>query len=166
MASSVIVIKHTDKMGPLKVGAKHGNLQQAINFLQSLISGAKQASFVDIHQNATTDPVAASGTVTISSGSGTITATIGGVAISITWATTDANSAALLAAAINANTNALIAGLISASSAVGVVTVSAKQKGALGNHVTLAASGTGATASGARLTGGTGGNVSATTVTL
>lgn len=104
-------------------------------------------------------PVAAAGTVTLSSGSGTITATINGVAIAITWATDDTVSAALLAAAINASSNALVANLVTATSALGVVTITAIQSavGTSGNAITLAASGTGATASGARLTGGTNG---------
>lgn len=94
------------------------------------------------------------GTVTIASGSGTITATINGVAIAITWATSDTNSAALLAAAIIASTNALVAPFVTATSALGVVTITFLRAGVDGNTVTLAASGTGATASGARLTGG------------
>ena len=100
-------------------------------------------------------PAKATGTFTIASGSGTITGTINGVAIAITWATSDTNSAALLAAAINASANALIAGIVTATSAAGVVTVTAVKGGLAGNAVTIAASGTGNTASGARLTGGT-----------
>lgn len=102
-------------------------------------------------------PLNASGTVTIASGAGTITATINGVGIPITWATSDTNSAALLAAAINASVNALVAGLVTATSLLGVVTVTAARKGVAGNAITLAASGTGATASGARLTAGSNG---------
>lgn len=41
----------------------------------------------------------------IASGSGSITATINGTAVAVTWATSDANTAGLLAAAINANTS-------------------------------------------------------------
>ena len=108
-------------------------------------------------------PVLASGTFTLSSGSGTITATINGVAIAITWATDDTTSAALLAAAINASANALVAGIVTATSAAGVVTVTAARGGKAGNTVTIAASGTGNTASGARLTGGTNGT-SVTTI--
>jgi phage tail sheath gpL-like len=102
-------------------------------------------------------PVAASGIGTISSGAGTITATINGVAIAITWATSDANSAALLAAAINASTDALVSGIVTATSLLGVVTISAVVKGKAGNAITLAASGTGTTAGGARLTSGSNG---------
>lgn len=105
-------------------------------------------------------PVAATGTVTISSGSGSIAAVINGVTISITWATSDTNSAALLAAAINASSNALVQNLVTATSALGVCTVTAGVKyGVAGNAFTLAATGTGATASGARLTSGSNGTV-------
>ncbi len=103
-------------------------------------------------------PVAASGTVTLSSGSGTITATINGVAIAITWATDDTVSAALLAAAINASSNALVTGIVTATSALGVVTITSVLKNKTSNAITLTASGTGATASGSgRLTSGSNG---------
>ncbi len=107
------------------------------------------------------NPVSATGTYTLSGGSGTETATINGVAIAITWATSDLNSAALLAAAINASTNALVQYLVTATSAAGtgtdgVVTVTATP-GTGGNQVTTAASGTGNTAGQTRLTGGTNG---------
>lgn len=98
--------------------------------------------------------VKASGTVTISSGSGSIAAVINGVSISVTWATSDNNTASLLAAAINASANALVAGLVTASAATNVVTITAVEKAVCGNAMTLSATGTGATASGARLTGG------------
>ena len=106
-------------------------------------------------------PAFATGTSTIASGSGTITATINGVAIAITWATDDTTSAALLAAAVNASANALIAGIVTATSALGVVTYAAARGGLAGNTVTTAASGTGHTAAQARLTGGTNGTSTA-----
>lgn len=100
------------------------------------------------------DAVAASGTVTLSTASGTVGATINGVSITVTWATSDTNTATLLKNAINASVNALVAPYVSATSAAGVVTITAKTPGAAGNVITLAASGTGALASGNRLTGG------------
>lgn len=93
----------------------------------------------------------ATGTVTISSGSGAITATIGGIAVSVTWATSDTSTATALTTAINANSQVPVI----ATSSAGVVTVYSRVSGAtVGNAVTLTASGTGATASGATLTGG------------
>lgn len=109
------------------------------------------------------NPVAATGTFTSSSGSGTQTAIINGVSVAITWATSDTISAALMAAAISASTNALIAGLVTATSAAGVVTVSALP-GKMGNSVTTTATGTGFSAGAARLTGGTDGTAQVTAV--
>jgi phage tail sheath gpL-like len=95
---------------------------------------------------------AASGTLTISSGSGAVGGTIGGTSVTVTWATSDTASAAALAAAINANTT--VNKWVVATSALGVCTVTALVKGVIGNNVTLVASGTGVTASAARLAGG------------
>lgn len=108
-------------------------------------------------------PLNSSGTVTLSSSSGVITATINGVALATaSLSGTDTENAAALAAVINASVNALVAGIVTAANVLGVVTVTSVRKGVLANAITLAASGTGATASGARLTGGS--NGSTTTV--
>jgi phage tail sheath gpL-like len=66
----------------------------------------------------------------------------------------DTATATAIAAAINASADALVSGLVSAVGNGAVVTVTASAKGKPGNCVTLAATGTGVTASGARLTGG------------
>jgi len=108
------------------------------------------------HPRVITGTTPAAGTVTLATASGTVGATINGVAITVTYATSDANTAALLAAAINASANALVKDIVSATSALGVVTITSTVAGVAGNTITLAASGTGATASGARLTGGAG----------
>lgn len=104
----------------------------------------------------------ASGTITISSGAGVVTATIANpqpgnqaVVVSVTWATSDTATAAALVAAINAAPNCPVV----ASSSAGVVTVYATTPGTGstntgGNSVQLAATGTGVTVSGALLTGG------------
>ena len=110
-------------------------------------------------------PVAASGTLTLEDGvaTGTIGGVINGVTITVTYATSITVAAAAIAAAINASVDALVANLVTATSALGVVTVTAIQSGVgtSGNAITLAASGTGVTASGARLTGGTNGTSTA-----
>lgn len=107
-------------------------------------------------------PLNASGTITISSGSGVLTATINGVAIATaSQSGTDTACAVALAAAINASVSALIVGIVTATSALGVVTITAVRKGKAGNAITTAASGTGATADQARLTGGTDGTTTA-----
>lgn len=96
----------------------------------------------------------AAGTITLSTSSGSIAAVINGVTITVTYATSDTVTAALLAAAIIASTNALVAPFVTATSALGVVTVTALKAGVEGNAITLATTGTGSTASGARLTAG------------
>jgi phage tail sheath gpL-like len=104
------------------------------------------------------DAVQASGTVTLSSASGDVTATINGVVSTVTWASSDTNTASLLAAKINAGgdtPNALVTKHVTATSALGVVTITAIQAGDSGNAITLDAGGTGATKSGTKLTGGT-----------
>ncbi len=106
------------------------------------------------------NPVAPTGTYTLSSSSGVLRATINGVNCdTASLSGTDTENAVLLAAAINASTNALVTGLVTASSALGVVTVtgigSAISK--TGNAITTAATGTGNTADQARLLGGTDG---------
>lgn len=97
----------------------------------------------------------ASGTLTLSSASGAVGGTINGVSVTVTASGGDTATATALAEAINASGNALVNEHVSATSAAGVVTLTAKTAGPGGNAVTLAASGTGVTASGARLTGGT-----------
>lgn len=100
--------------------------------------------------------VQASGTVTISGADGgTYATTINGVTINATGTNgNDTATAASIVTAIQASTNALVRGLVVASSSVGVVTITATRGGISGNTITLAATGTGATASGTRLTGG------------
>lgn len=119
-------------------------------YLEALTGGRRIGSVSLVNGTGT----AATGTVTIASGSGTITATINGVATNVTWATSDTATATALASAINANASTLVSGLVTATSALGVVTITAKALGPEGNAYTLAATGTGTTTSGARLTGG------------
>jgi hypothetical protein len=97
----------------------------------------------------------ASGTLTLSSASGAVGGVINGVTITVTAAGGDTATAALIAAAINASSNALVKDVVVATSSAAVVTITTFASGALGNSVTLAASGTGVTASGTRLAGGT-----------
>lgn len=98
----------------------------------------------------------ASGTITISGADGgTYEAIINGVTVS--WTGTNGNDTTTAASgvtAIQASTNALVRGHVTATNSSGVITVTAVRGGHLGNAVTLAATGTGATASGARLASG------------
>lgn len=100
--------------------------------------------------------VVANGSVAYSSASGTQTVTINGVQVhSAAVGATDAATAAAVASSINSSTDALVQGHVRALVRSATVYIFASRPGAQGNAITLAASGTGATASGARLTGGT-----------
>lgn len=110
--------------------------------------------------------VAASGTATFSTVVAGNTVTIGGVtftgsdtasgAVQFLTGTTDAISAASLAAVVNANTTANE--IVRASSSGAVVTFTARVPGASGNFITLAKVGAPITVSGALLTGGSTGD--------
>lgn len=97
----------------------------------------------------------ASQTLTLSTASGAVGGVINGVTITVTASGGDTATAAALAAAINASTNPLVQNIVTATSSGAVVTVSAVAAGVLGNSITIAASGTGVTAGGTRLAGGT-----------
>lgn len=93
----------------------------------------------------------ATGTLTISGGAGTVGGVINGVSVTVTWGTSDTATATALVTAINAKP-----GLpVMASSSAGVVTIYAMGGGGTGGggSITLVASGTGVTASGATLSG-------------
>lgn len=137
--------------------------ERAATFFEGLAGGTRQGT-VAVLTNGGSNGTAASGTITMASSSGTVGAIINGVTVSVTWATSDTASSAALAAAINASANALVAPFVTATSALGVTTITAKNKGTQGNAITLAATGTNVTASGARLTGGVDGTANTVTV--
>lgn len=112
-----------------------------------------------------TQAAAATGTWTAATASGTVGVAINGATgITVTASGGDTATATALAAAINASNTALVKNYIRASSSGAVVTITAFQKGLLGNAITLATSGagTGQSVSGARLTGGAGDDVTPT----
>lgn len=119
-------------------------------------------------QHDSSNPVAASGTITLAS-CATDTVTIGGVTFTGSSTPTgdeqfetdgtDTADAAALAAKINAHPT--LSKVVSATSALGVVTVTCLVKGVVGNFITLSETGSTITVSGAALTGGTGGATSA-----
>lgn len=124
--------------------------------------GVKPLS-VDV-QTGNAAPVAASGTITLAS-CVTDTVTIGGVTFTGSASPSgeeefetdgdDTADAAALAAKINAHST--LSKIVSATSALGVVTVTCLVKGVVGNFITLAETGTTITVSGPALQGGTGG---------
>lgn len=97
-------------------------------------------------------------TVTISGAdAGNYTVTINGVSTGNVAGTNGDNTAtaASIVAAINGLTSALVRGHVTAANSSGVITLTAVRGGHLGNAITVSCTGTGATAGGARLTGGT-----------
>jgi hypothetical protein len=99
--------------------------------------------------------LASTGTVTYSSSSGAQTVVINGVTVYSATGASDSANAIAAAAAINASTNALIQNRVRALVRSAVVHVFSIDCGLIGNTVTLSVTGTGATASVARLAGGT-----------
>ncbi len=137
----------------LPAGNEAGRLTNAVaTALEGFAGGTKsRTATVQVGQGG----ARASGTLTFSSASGTVGGNINGVAITVTAAGGDTNTAALWVAAVQASTNPLVQGMVTASNVGGVATIQAVQYGTTGNAITHTASGTGVTASGARLSGGT-----------
>lgn len=153
----------------VKSSQPRANLQKVTNLLNGLKSGDLQGI---VHLSASaTNPVAASATATLVSAVATNTVTVGKVVFtftstpSVSTATAqdvevdgadDTADAAALAAAIN--TNAASSAIVYATSALGVVTITCRVLGLIGNQVPLAKSGAPITVTGSGfLTGGTGG---------
>lgn len=150
-------VRATSALGVVTIYAQYpGTRGNAITLAASGTGATAGAARLASGTTAQTSGAQATGTITLSSGSGTITAIINGVSVAITWATSDTNSGDLLAAAINSSTNSLVRDSVYAANAAGVVTVTARAGGISGNAITLAATGTGSTASAARLTTGAG----------
>lgn len=165
MASLVVSIRTNKDTSKYKV-ANHKTLN--INNIRTLLAGLMSGSLIgsiDI-QASTANPVAAVGTVTITHANvtDTDTVTIGGVVITAattgngttSW-TIGANATAdavAMAACINANTT--LSKYFLATSALGVVTLTAKLKGSIANLIAMSTSDATAFAL-VQLTGGTGG---------
>ncbi len=139
-----------------------GNARRIHALVKGITNGAIKAT-VDV-SGSSTDPVAASGTLTLASVAADETAVIGGVTFTAKASPSgeaqfdqsgdDTADAASLAAKINAHST--LSKVVSASSALGVVTITALQKGIIGNFITIVGD-TGITASAATLANGTGG---------
>ena len=167
MARSLIVITHgstesqADIENRLEAVDSKDALSKLAAYLESLVAGFKDG----VVEVAAGDAVRASGTFTFDTLAADDTIVINGVTLTAKESPAgesqfglgadDDEAAENAAAKINAHSSALLSGLVTASAASGVVTVTVKQPGKMGNCVTLSATG-GATASGARATGGAG----------
>ena len=134
------------------------------NFLRACAGGAYQYE-IDLNSSATT-PVAASGTFTLTSAIATDAITIGKTTLTASstpsgedqWeidGASDTLDAASLAACINANT--VLNKIVIATSAAAVVTVTAHQKGILGNYINISSADSTIVASATYLADGAGG---------
>lgn len=139
-------------------------LNNVRRFLKACAGGAYQYE-IDLNSSATT-PVAASGTFTLTSAIATDAITIGKT--TLTASSTPANEnqweidgasdtldAASLAACINAHS--VLSTIVLASSATNVVTVTAHQKGILGNYINISSADATIVASATYLASGAGG---------
>lgn len=157
MAVQTLTLKHTaassgPRGAPLTGTTKSG--RSKLRDFAHLAKGMAAGFFGRGTSVAYAGAAQAAGTLTLSTASGTVGGTINGVAVTVTASGGDTATAAAIAAAINASTNPLVSQHATATSSGAVVTVTALHAGSAGNAVTLAASGTGVTASGVRLTGG------------
>lgn len=120
-------------------------------------------------QSGASSPVAASGTITLASVAADDTVVIGGVTLTakaspsgesqFSQAGTNTQDAASLAAKINAHSTLSL--LVSATSSGAVVTVTALQKGVVGNRIAMSQTGGTMTLSASALENGAGGATSA-----
>lgn len=171
MSSLIITVKAEDTKAHLaqhfqQVASKPKQEAKALEvFMRSLACGAKRGE-VSVHTSGT-NPVAAAGTLTLVSAIATDAITIAGVTFTATSTPTtelhweidgasDTLDAASLAAAINAHST--IGKVVLASSSEGVVTLTCRVKGTIGNFVAFSSADATITASGTGyLAGGTGG---------
>lgn len=129
----------------LQTGGKNDKevISMAADYLHAIRTGSKRAASVKFKAGGA-NPLKAYGTVTFASSSGTVGVLIAGVSITVTWATSDAASGTLLAAAINASTNALVQYQVQASNFAGTITLSTCTAGSvitLGDHKFVAVAG-------------------------
>lgn len=158
---TVVSIDHTDDV-TIDTSDKNKTVAAVRNILDGIAAGSRAGS-LDVKQNGGTG-VAAAGTLTAAGVLAADTCAINGVVFTaVTGAAaaeqfdrsgTDAQTATNLAAAINASANALVRDHVTAAAAGAVVTVTAKNKGATGNAITLAGTAVRLVASVARLAGG------------
>jgi len=149
VSSLVITIKTANSRLAELVGSSSSRSESTnalARFLEACATGHEHAAIYT--GRSTSNPVAASGTITCAAVNAADTVTIGKT--TLTASATPANEnefdqsgtntadAESLAAKINAHS--VLSKLVSASAASGVVTVTALEKSALGNHIALASS--------------------------
>lgn len=179
MASLVITVKtkrtQANLQQALQIGAneKKGGIVAIITYFREIMSGLSRGDVTV--QTASADPVAATATATLVTVAVGNTVTIGGTTLTasaspasesdFSQAGTDTQDAASLASVINAHS--VLSHLVKATSALGVVTITALQSGVVGNQIVISKVGTPITlAPTTALAGGTGGAMDVGTVYL
>ncbi len=105
-------------------------LRQFINFLLAVSVGSKRAAGYDLILDGEAGAKAVA-SAAFSGGSGTVGVTINGVAVTVTWATSDIASMTVLCAAINASVAPLVQYTVQASNLRSQVTVGAVLTGSI-----------------------------------
>ncbi len=152
MSSLVITVKsehsltHLRQRYQLETG-KPKLQAQALQQLFHRLAGGIDSASCDV-QTATADPVAASSTITLATVLADDTVTIGKTVLTAKaapagesqWSQAGTNTANAAALVVKINAHSVLSKLVFASSAAGVVTVSALVKGEVGNHIGLVSS--------------------------
>jgi hypothetical protein len=174
--TQIVITDSTTTVGDVtsrfsKAGSDKQQTNLIVNYLMSLLTRARNGKYTLQFQNG--NAASSTGTLTLTSVVATNTCSINGITFTAiaSGATgnqfnvggTDTITATNLAAVISASVTAGVTGIVVATSALGVVTVSAALAGAHGNGYTITGS-TNIVASGARLTGGVVDTATITTV--
>jgi hypothetical protein len=168
-----IDIEKFDTTEVVNGGHPRGNVQKIINVLRGLISGAAIGK-VTVNE-ATANHVAASGTLTLVSVIATDVIAIGPVTFTFTSTPTletdievdgasDTLDAAAAVAAINLHST--VGSVVTATNVAGVITLTARDLGVVGNFMDYGSVDSTITAAGAHLTAGTGGTSASPAITL
>lgn len=169
MSTLSLIIKTTKNPNDFKASSSPlKNLNNIENLILGMKAGSQLGSIAIF--GASADPAYSTATITLATAVAGNSVTIGqtvftasaspssNTATAVDWLVTgsDTVAAAALAAAINANTLG-VAPYISATSALGVVTITCRVPGVIGNNITLSKSGAPITLSASFMTGGAGG---------
>lgn len=105
-----------------------------VKVVMGAMSDADADSEYALVYGGSTEPAYANTGLAMASGTGSVGATINGVTVTATWATSDTNSCALVANAINSSTNALVQGFVTANNLTATLTLTGV---AAGNSVVV-----------------------------
>lgn len=120
MPSTIISISHRKQFVPTYASGTFKRKQPLVmalrDLLESVASGAISPDGVSVQLGTTANVPAtrACASLALSSGTGAVGATINGVAITVTWATSDAASMTAFCAAVRASSTAKVKGVVSA----------------------------------------------------